>query len=127
MHPILLILFLLESIIFAVTGYLVGRKHTPFPDFRIGLHMEDAMNNRDAWESANRLCGLLCVVSAAVFLSTGLLLYFLKRGTGTAVLSLLGLSAVCIPISVLCHCPGILPVSDSVNAFLSSAHIPSAN
>ena len=102
MHPILLILFLLESIIFAVTGYIAGRKHTPFPDFRIGLHMEDAMKSRDAWESANRLCGLLCVVSAAVFLSTGLLLYFLKRGTGTAVLSLLGLSAVCIPISVLC-------------------------
>ena len=102
MHPILLILFLLESIIFAVTGYLAGRKHTSFPDFRIGLHMKDAMKSREAWESANRLCGLLCVVGAAVLLSTGLLLYFLKCGTGTAVLSLLGLSAVCIPIAVLC-------------------------
>ena len=102
MHPILLILFLLESIIFAVTGYLAGRKHTSFPDFRTGLHMKDAMKSRESWESANRLCGLLCVVGAAVLLSTGLLLYFLKCGTGTAVLSLLGLSAVCIPIPVLC-------------------------
>ncbi len=101
MHPVLLVLYLLEGVIFAVTGYLVGRKHTPFPDCRIGLHVKDAMKSSEAWERANRLAGLLCAACAAGFLLAGVSLHILKIGSVPALLLLLGLSAVCVPAVVL--------------------------
>lgn len=74
----------LDVLIFAftglilLTGWLVKRHHSEFPDLFCGYHVgKIASQNKDTWEDANRWCGGLLLKSGLVFLLLDLAAIFL--------------------------------------------------
>ena len=100
-------LYGLEGVIFGVLGFVLKRKHSEFPDFRVGYHDERLMTDKDKWDYANRITGNICLVSCIAFVAAAVVLYCCKvpLGANLAVffaLSLLAiLGALLLPIALV--------------------------
>lgn len=100
-------LYVLEGVIFGVLGFVLKRKHSEFPDFRVGYHDERWMTDKDKWNYANRITGNICLVSCIAFVAAAVVLYCCKvpLGANLAVffaLSLLAiLGALLLPIALV--------------------------
>lgn len=101
MHPVVLVLFLLESVIFTATGYAVRYRHSPYPDIRAGYHFGCAQKSRETWDFANRTAGAICTACAAALAAVCVFLLLCNAGTALSVTCLLAGSAVCVPCAVL--------------------------
>lgn len=97
-------LYVLEGIIFGVLGFVLKRKHSEYPDFRVGYHDERWMTDKDKWNYANRMTGNICLVSCIVLVAAAVVLYCCKVPLGANLsvffaLSLLAiLGALLLPI-----------------------------
>ena len=74
---ILLLIYILEAAILGAIAFIVRRKHSEFPDFRVGYHVKEAEADRGSWEYANDIAGKICALFAMVFLAAGLFCYIM--------------------------------------------------
>ena len=74
---ILLLIYILEAAILGAIAFIVRRKHSKFPDFKIGYHVKEAEADRESWEYANDIAGKICALFAMVFLAAGLFCYIM--------------------------------------------------
>ena len=66
MHPLLFALYLIESIIFALTAWVLYKKHSRYPDCSVGYHLESAMESEERWIFINRIAGKIGGIFAAI-------------------------------------------------------------
>lgn len=85
-------MYVLEGVIFGVLGFVLKRKHSEFPDFRVGYHDERWMTDKDKWNYANRVTGNICLVSFVVFVVTAVVMYCCKVALGANLIVFFALS-----------------------------------
>ena len=100
MSEMILILYHVLALIFAVTGIVVLRSRSSYPDMKAGYHVKEAMKSKESWEYANGLCGKLCIIFTVVFLLIPRFLISAGAGNaaGTAVLIIGGALAVAVTV-----------------------------
>ena len=104
---ILLLIYILEAAILGAIAFIVRRKHSEFPDFKIGYHVKEAEADRESWEYANDIAGKICALFAMVFLAAGLFCYIMGLSFiyTFELLLLLTVAAVgctlCVPVYLL--------------------------
>lgn len=96
MNPFLLLPFIVLGIILAILAFVLKKKHSAFPDFKVGYHDKRVMENKEKWDYANNLAGNLCAGFAVAFFVLLALLYLFKAGTAAALLILFVLSVIAI-------------------------------
>ena len=100
MNEVVMILYHVLALIFAVTGIVVLRGRSSYPDMKAGYRVKEAMKNKESWEYANSFCGKLCIAFTVVFLL--LPRFLISAGTGTvagvAVLIVCGALAVAVTV-----------------------------
>lgn len=89
-------LYGLEGVVFGVLGFVLKRKHSEYPDFRVGYHDERFMTDKDRWNYANRVTGNICLVSFMVFVVAAVVLYCCKVALGTNLAVFFALSLLAI-------------------------------
>ena len=94
-------LYVLEGVIFGVLGFVLKRKRSEFPDFRVGYHDERWMTDKDKWNYANRVTGNICLVSFVVFVVTAVVMYCCKVALGTNLIVFFALSLLAILCALL--------------------------
>lgn len=104
---ILLLIYIMEAAILGAIAFIVRRKHSEFPDFKIGYHVKEAEADRESWEYANDIAGKICALFAMVFLAAGLFCYIMGLSFiyTFELLLLLTVAAVgctlCVPVYLL--------------------------
>lgn len=104
---ILLLVYILEAAILGAIAFIVRRKHSEFPDFKIGYHVKEAEADSESWEYANDIAGKICALFAMVFLVAGLFCYIMGLSFiyTLELLLLLTVAAVgctlCVPVYLL--------------------------
>lgn len=94
-------LYVLEGVIFGVLAFVLKRKHSEFPDFRVGYHNEKFMTDKDRWNYANRVTGNICLVSCMVFVVAAVVLYCCKIPLGANLAVFFALSVLTILCALL--------------------------
>ena len=89
-------LYVLEGVIFGVLAFVLKRKHSEYPDFRVGYHDEKFMTDKDRWNYANRVTGNICLVSFVVFVVTAVVMYCCKVALGANLIVFFALSLLAI-------------------------------
>ena len=89
-------LYVLEGVIFGVLGFVLKRKHSEFPDFRVGYHAEKFMTDKDRWNYANRVTGNICLVACIVFVVTAVVMYCCRVALGANLIVFFALSLLAI-------------------------------
>ena len=72
------LLYLVLALILGILAFVLKKKHTPFPDFRVGYNHRELMESAQKWEYANRITGNLCALFAAVALILAIVLLVVK-------------------------------------------------
>ena len=96
MNPFLLLPFIVLGIILAILAFVLKKKHSAFPDFKVGYHDRREMENKEKWDYAINLAGNFCAGFAVAFFVLSALLYLFKAGTAAALLILFALSVIAI-------------------------------
>ena len=65
---------------------VLKKKHTQFPDFRVGYHNKKIMENKENWDYANNVAGNLCVLFAVIGIIVSVILYLLKANMNTTII-----------------------------------------
>ena len=94
-------LYVLEGVIFGVLGFVLKRKHSEFPDFRVGYHDKRFMTDKDRWNYANRVTGNICLVSFMVFVVAAVVLYCCNVALGANLIVFFALSLLAILCALL--------------------------
>ena len=89
-------LYVLEGVIFGVLGFVLKRKHSEFPDFRVSYHDERWMTDKYRWNYANRVTGNICLVSFMVFVAAAVVLYRCNVALGANLIVFFALSLLAI-------------------------------
>lgn len=89
-------LYVLGGVIFGVLGFVLKRKRSEFPDFRVGYHDERWMTDKDKWNYANRITGNICLVSCIAFVAAAVALYCCKVPLGANLIVFFALSLLAI-------------------------------
>lgn len=89
-------LYVLEGVIFGVLSFVLKRKRSEFPDFRVGYHAEKFMTDKDRWNYANRVTGNICLVACIAFVAAAVVLFFCKVPLGTNIIVFFALSLLAI-------------------------------
>lgn len=101
MNETVVILYQVLALIFAVTGIIVLRNRSSFPDTRAGYHGKEAMKNKENWEYANGFCGKLCLICAVVFLLIPRVLMAAGAGNAAGIVILIVGGALAAAAAVL--------------------------
>ena len=96
MDVIILAVYLIEAGIYALTAFVLLKKHSVFPDFSIGYHTKAAVKSKEKWDYANRTAGVVSGVFAGVILAAALLLMAFRAGESAAILCLLAVSVIAV-------------------------------
>ena len=72
------LLYLVLALILGILAFVLKKKHTSFPDFRVGYHHPELMASAQRCEYANRITGNLCALFAAVALILAIVLLVVK-------------------------------------------------
>ena len=75
---ILIMLYIVFAFILGILSVVLKKKHTQFPDFRVGYHNKKIMNNKENWDYANNVAGNLCALFAVIGIIVSIILYLLK-------------------------------------------------
>lgn len=59
---IIALLYFIALIIYVVTGYVLLRKASKYPNTDIGYHIESAMKDKKTWEKTNKFAGIFCII-----------------------------------------------------------------
>ena len=84
--------YILPMLYFVFAGVLgslsvvLKKKHTSFPDFRVGYHNKKIMENKEKWDYANNTSGNLCALFAAGSIFVSAILYLLKAKISTTII-----------------------------------------
>ena len=73
-----LLLLIGEGIILGILFFVLRCKHSKYPDFRVGYHVEDIMGSEEKWDYANKTAGNLCGIFGIVFFVISALMYCLQ-------------------------------------------------
>lgn len=93
---IVLSLYIILAFILGILAFVLKKKHSQFPDFRVGYHNQKIMKSKERWECANNMAGNLCALFAVISIVISLLLYFIKANVGTMIISFLIYSIIAI-------------------------------
>ena len=63
-HFLMFLLYAVYALVFGILAVVLKRKHTQFPDFRVGYHNKKAMESKEKWDRVNAIAGNLCAVFA---------------------------------------------------------------
>ena len=74
----LFMLYIVFAFILGILSVVLKKKHTQFPDFRVGYHNKKIMNNKENWDYANNVAGNLCALFAVIGIIVSIILYLLK-------------------------------------------------
>lgn len=82
----MLLLYIIFAFILGVLSVVLKKKHTQFPDFRIGYHNKKIMKNKATWDYANNIAGNLCALFAAIGIIISVFLYFLQTNINITII-----------------------------------------
>lgn len=60
------LLYIIFSVVLGILSVVLKKKHTPFPDFRVGYHNKKVMESKEKWDYANNAAGNLCALFAVI-------------------------------------------------------------
>lgn len=74
----LFLLYIVFAFILWILSVVLKKKHTQFPDFRIGYHNKKIMDNKENWDYANNAAGNLCALFAVIGIIVPVILHLLQ-------------------------------------------------
>lgn len=83
---LILLLYIIFAIIVGTLAFVLKKKHSQFPDFKIGYHNKKIMENKETWERANNTAGNLCALFAVIGIVVSAILYFVHVNIGAALI-----------------------------------------
>ena len=72
-------LYIIFVFILGILAFIFKKKHSPFPDFRVGYHNKKIMESEEKWECANNVAGNLCALFAVIGIILFIISYFAKQ------------------------------------------------
>ena len=82
----LFMLYIVFAFILGILSVVLKKKHTQFPDFRVGYHNKKIMENKEKWDYANNVAGNLCALFAVIGIIVSVILYLLKANMNTTII-----------------------------------------
>lgn len=80
------LLYIVFALILGILSVVLKKKHTQFPDFRVGYHNKKIMENKEKWDYANNDAGNLCALFAVMGIIVSAILYLLKTNISTTII-----------------------------------------
>lgn len=80
------LLYIVFAVILGILSVVLKKKHTPFPDFRVGYHNKKIMENKEKWDYANNVAGNLCALFAVIGIIVSPILYLLKANISATII-----------------------------------------
>ena len=74
------------AFILGILSVVLKKKHTQFPDFRVGYHNKKIMENKENWDYANNVAGNLCALFAVIGIIVSVILYLLKANMNITII-----------------------------------------
>ena len=96
-HFLMFLLYAVYALVLGILAVVLKRKHTQFPDFRVGYHNKKAMESKEKWDRVNAIAGSLCAVSAVAALIAYFILYLQNANISTMIIAYFVYCAVTIP------------------------------
>ena len=96
-HFLMFLLYAVYALVLGILSVVLKRKHTKFPDFRVGYHNKKAMESKEKWDRVNAIAGSLCAVFAVAALIVYFILYLQNANISTMIIAYLVYCAVTIP------------------------------
>lgn len=75
MNCVIILIYVIEIIIYAVIAHILMKKHSEFPDFSVGYHVKEAMESKEKWDFSNKTAGILCIVFSVIFLISAVITF----------------------------------------------------
>ncbi len=75
MNCVIILIYEIEIIIYAVIAHILMKKHSEFTDFSVGYHMKGAMESKEEWDFSNKTAGILCIVFSVIFLISAVITF----------------------------------------------------
>ena len=82
----LFLLYIAFAFILGILSVVLKKKHTQFPDFRVGYHNKKIMENKENWDYANNVAGNLCALFAVIGIIVSVILYLLKANMNITII-----------------------------------------
>lgn len=83
----ILLLYIIFAFILGTLAFVLKKRHSQFPDFRVGYHNKKIMENKEKWEYANNVAGNLCALFVVIDIIVSVILYFVKANIGTTIIT----------------------------------------
>ena len=96
-HFLVFFFYVVYARVFGILAVVLKRKHTQFPDFRVGYHNKKAMESKEKWDRVNAIAGSLCAVFAVAALIAYFILYLQNANISTMIIAYFVYCAVTIP------------------------------
>ena len=107
----LFLLYVVFALILGGLSVVLKKKHTQFPDFRVGYHNKKIMENKENWDYANSVAGNLCALFAVIGIIVSVILFLFQANINTTIIIFI--------IAILAIL--VLPVQLSKNSLLKNS------
>lgn len=57
-HFLMFLFYAVYALVLGILAVVLKRKHTQFPDFRVGYHSKKAMESKEKWDRVNTMRGV---------------------------------------------------------------------
>ena len=111
----LFLLYVVFALILGGLSVVLKKKHTQFPDFRVGYHNKKIMENKENWDYANSVAGNLCALFAVIGIIVSVILFLFQANINTTIIIFFIYSIIAI-LAIL-----VLPVQLSKNSLLKNS------
>lgn len=75
---LVLLLYIVFALILGILAFVLKKKRSQFPDFRVGYHNKKIMESKEKWEYANNVAGNLCALFAVIGVAIFIIFNFMK-------------------------------------------------
>ena len=82
----LFLLYVVFALILGGLSVVLKKKHTQFPDFRVGYHNKKIMENKENWDYANSVAGNLCALFAVIGIIVSVILFLFQANINTTII-----------------------------------------
>ena len=86
-HFLMFLFYAVYALVLGILAVVLKRKHTQFPDFRVGYHNKKAMESKEKWDRVNTIAGSLCAVFAVAALIAYFILYWQNANVSTMIIA----------------------------------------
>ena len=83
---VLFLLYVVFALILGGVSVVLKKKHTQFPDFRVGYHNKKIMENKENWDYANSVAGNLCALFAVIGIIVSVILFLFQANINTTII-----------------------------------------